>query len=121
MQRLFSMFPLGLPGIGLLLLRSSVACALLAEGYSYRQGLPAWLQGAAILLSLALFAGYLTPIAAALGLLLHGLIWFKYGAGNAAVAILVSLDAIALALVGPGGYSVDASRFGRRVVVLPPT
>ena len=55
------------------------------------------------------------------GLLLHGLIWFKYGAGNAAVAILVSLDAIALALVGPGGYSVDASRFGRRVVVLPPT
>jgi hypothetical protein len=115
------MFPPGYPGIGLLFLRSSVACALLAEGYCYRQGLPAWLQGAAILLSLTLFAGYLTPIAAAIGLLVHGFIWFKFGAANAAPAIIVFLDAISLVLVGPGGYSVDASRFGRRVVVLPPT
>ena len=32
-------------------------------------------------------------------------------------AAVISLDAIALALVGPGGYSVDAYLFGRRVVV----
>ena len=115
------MFPQGWPGIGLLFLRSSVAIALLAEGYGHRQSLPGWLQGASILLSLTLFAGYLTPIAAALGLVLHGLFWFKFAGGSAAVAIIVSLNAIALVLIGPGGYSVDASRFGRRVVVLPPT
>ncbi|MBV8139282.1 MAG: hypothetical protein JO121_27180 [Deltaproteobacteria bacterium] len=119
MQRLFSMFPAGWPGIGLLSLRSSVAIALLAEIYGHRQGLPGWIQGAAILLSLTLLAGYLTPIFAATGLLLHGLIWFKSGGSSAAVAI-VSLDMLAIALLGPGAYSVDAYLFGRRVVVLPP-
>jgi hypothetical protein len=119
MQRLFSMFPPGWPGIGLLLLRSSVAFALLAESYP-REGLPGWLRGATILLSLILFAGYLTPIAAAIGLVLHGLISFKFGGDSAAVTLIVSLDAVALALIGPGAYSVDASRFGRRVLALPP-
>jgi hypothetical protein len=114
------MFPRGWPGIGLLCLRFSVAIAVLVEGYPHQRHLPAGIQVAAILLSITLFAGYLTPIAAAIGLLFHGLIWLSFGGGNAAVAIIVSLDTFALALVGPGGYSVDASRFGRRVVVLPP-
>ena len=30
------------------------------------------------------------------------------------------LDALALVLIGPGAYSIDARRFGRRLVVLPP-
>jgi hypothetical protein len=38
MQRLFSMFPSGLPGFALLLLlRGSVALAVLLEGYAHRQ------------------------------------------------------------------------------------
>jgi hypothetical protein len=120
MQRLFSMFPAGLPGIALLLLRSSVAIGLLLDDYYHRQGLSGWTQGAAILLSLALFAGYLTPVAAAIGLLLHGLIWFKLGGGAAAAEVILCLDMTALAVLGPGAYSVDASRFGRRVIVWPP-
>jgi hypothetical protein len=119
MQRLFSMFPQGLPGIGLLVLRFSVAISLLIDDYSHRQGLSGAFHAAAILLSIALLAGYLTPVATAIGLLLHGLIWFKLGGGWGAVDLIVSLDMIALALLGPGGYSVDAFRFGRRVVVLP--
>jgi hypothetical protein len=117
-QRLFSMFPLGLPGIGLLLLRFSVAIALLLEGYGHRQ--PGWIPAAAILLSIPLFAGYMTPIAAAIGLLFHALTWLTWGGGTAALVSIVSLDITALALLGPGAYSVDASLFGRRIVVLPP-
>ncbi len=120
MQRLFSMFPQGWPGIGLLFLRSSVAIALLAEQYCERQALPGWIQAAAILLSITLFAGYMTPIAAAIGLLLQGLCWSRSGGGSAAIAIIISLDTAALALLGPGSYSIDAFRFGRRVLVLPP-
>lgn len=119
-QRLFSMFPPGWPGIGLLLLRSSVAIALLAEAYLHRQELPGWVHGAAVLLAVSLITGYLTPIAAAIALLFHVLVWSRLGVGGAALAVVVSLEIIALALLGPGEYSVDAYRFGRRVVVLPP-
>jgi hypothetical protein len=118
-QRLFSMFPPGLPGIGLLLLRISVAIGLLLEGYGHRQ--VGWIHATAVLLSITLFAGYVTPIAAAAGLLFHGLIWLTSGGGSAAILSIVSLDITALALLGPGAYSVDASLFGRRVVVLPPS
>ena len=107
--------------MGLVFLRFSVAVALLAEAYCHRQNLPGWLQGVTVLLSIPLFAGWLTPIAAAFGLFLHGAIWLKFGAASPAAAIIAPLDVVALVLLGPGAYSVDALRFGRRVVVLPPT
>ena len=113
------MFPQGWPGIGLLLLRSSVAVSLLIEGLCGRQSLPGWIQVVALLLPIAFFTGCMTPIAAAIGLICHGLIWLKLGP-NAASAVFVSLDMMALALVGPGAYSFDAYRYGRRVLVSPP-
>jgi hypothetical protein len=116
------MFPPGWPGVALLLLRASVAIALLVETYAQRQSLGGWMQVAAILISLAISVGYLTPIAAAAALLFHALIGLVAGGGlnGAAVAIVLSLDALALALLGPGAYSFDSRRFGRRLVVLPP-
>jgi hypothetical protein len=116
------MFPPGLPGLALLLLRASVALGLLAETYGQRQALPGWTQVTAILISLALSVGYLTPVAAAAALVFHALIGFALDGGRngAAVAIVLSLDALALSLLGPGAYSLDSRRFGRRLVVLPP-
>ena len=43
-QRLFSMFPPGMPGLALLLLRASVAMALLLDSYGHRRDLSGWLQ-----------------------------------------------------------------------------
>lgn len=71
------------------------------------------------LLALALCAGFLTPIVALLAVAVQlmrigGV--FHYAA-PCLVTILVTL---ALAMLGPGAYSIDARRFGRRILVLPP-
>jgi putative oxidoreductase len=118
-QRLFNMFPPGFPGMALLALRVSVGLALLIDAFDHGQTLSAWLQGAGALLSVALFAGYLTPIVALIALVFHALFWTLYGADGALLAGIVALDALALAALGPGAYSFDSYRFGRRVV-LPP-
>jgi hypothetical protein len=119
-QRLFSMFPLGWPGLALLLLRGSVATAVLLEGYGHRQGLSGWMLGALTLLSACLCAGFLTPIVAILAMLFHVLAWSSLSIDGAEITAIALLDALALAMLGPGAYSIDAYRFGRRVVVLPP-
>lgn len=116
------MFPPGLPGLALLLLRLSVAAALLVDDYAHRDALPGWVHAAAILISLVVSVGYLTPIVAAAALVYHSLAWFALGSGVDAVAmtLVLTLDALALALLGPGAYSLDSRRFGRRLVVLSP-
>ncbi len=94
--------------------------ALLFERTFCYPASPGWIEAAAILLSITLLAGYLTPIVATICLFLHAILWYRLGGGSAAFAIIVCLDLIALMLLGPGGYSVDAFRFGRRVIVVPP-
>jgi uncharacterized membrane protein YphA (DoxX/SURF4 family) len=113
------MFPTGLPGVALVLLRASAVTALLGDQFSHRQDLSGWIHGSAIIISIALIAGCFTPFAALLGLV-HGLLWSGLSTGNTAAAIIIALNSIALTLLGPGAYSVDSYRFGRRVVVLPP-
>jgi hypothetical protein len=119
-QRLFSMFPPGPPGLALMLLRASVAGAVLLEIYTHKSALPGWAMGAAGVLAVFLCAGYLTPVASVAALVLHAILWVSLGAESIAIALIASFDALALALLGPGGYSVDSFRFGRRVVLLPP-
>ncbi len=93
---------------------------MLTQDFGHGQLVSSWIQGLAVILALALSAGYQTPIAALVGLLFHALIWSQLGVDSVAEVIIFSLDALALALLGPGAYSVDGYRFGRRVVVLPP-
>ena len=119
MQRLFSMFPAGLPGIALLILRASVIFALVFESYSHQQAVSGWILAMAVLMAAAILAGYLTPIAATISLVTHVLIWSNSGVCNVAGATIATLDLLALALLGPGAYSIDSYRFGRRVL-LPP-
>jgi hypothetical protein len=113
------MFPSGLPGTALLFLRASVTFALVFESFSHRQGVSGWLTGMALLMAGAISAGFLTPIVAIVGLVAHVLIWSNSGICNFAGATVVVLDALALALLGPGAYSIDSYRFGRRLLRPP--
>jgi len=111
------MFPRGAPGFALLLLRVSLASSVLlsAGGEPHRE---AWILALAFALGTALCVGFLTPIAA----LLTIPVYLVETAGPSIVpaAVLTPvLQAVALSLLGPGSYSIDAYRYGRRVVVLP--
>jgi hypothetical protein len=114
------MFPPGLPGVALLLLRESVAVASVAASYSQGHGAASASHVAAILIAAVLSLGFLTPVVVIADLALHALIWISHGIDSVTLAGIVVFDAIALALLGPGAYSIDCYRFGRRVVVLPP-
>jgi hypothetical protein len=114
------MFPRGLPGLALLLLRASTAIAVVIECYAHRSELPGWIQTVAWVVSIALCAGFLTPILALTGLAFHGFVWLGLDGVPWAFMVIRFLDVVALALLGPGAYSVDAYRFGQRLVVLPP-
>lgn len=118
MQRLFSMFPTGWPGIALLLLRLALAAMLFPGAL----GLPAhlesfWVLTGLALVAIALCAGLLTPVAAVLCVAAELAAWQLSGTGLSALHICAILVAIALAMLGPGGYSWDARLFGRRKIV----
>ncbi|MEG0183503.1 MAG: hypothetical protein RR704_08630 [Stenotrophomonas sp.] len=100
MQRLYVMFPDRGPGLGLMWLRICVAAAMLLPAPA--AGGPWWLCLAAAGL---LLPGLLTPLATALavsGLYLQG------------AALPWCVLPLALLVLGPGAYSLDAQLFGRR-------
>lgn len=69
-----------------------------------------------ILLGTALCAGFLTPVAALLAVALQLL---RFTSSNASLVCLsvIILNTLALAILGPGAYSVDALLFGRRLLL----
>lgn len=122
MQRLYSMFPRGLPGLALLLLRISVACGLLLNVYGRRRELTAWLLVSSLLLGATLLIGLLTPLVALLALAANLAIPMSCSVGFQSIGyvIIATINAMALCLLGPGAYSFDAYLFGRRVIDLTP-
>jgi hypothetical protein len=101
-ERLFSMFPRGAPGVALLFLRAGVAASVLAMPVAYAVATP-------------IVLGFITPVAAPVCALLA--IGDLVAHGPSVFVVIRILDAVALALLGPGGYSIDAWMFGRRVIV----
>ena len=119
MQRLYSSFARGWPGIGLLFLRVTAATITVfhSDGgaLALNRSLSTLLiEGVAALL---LFAGLWTPIA---GSLLVGLAaWTAFlRAGDPWALLLLAAVGSAIAMLGPGAWSVDAHLFGRRRLTL---
>ena len=115
MRRLFSTFAPGWPGAGLLLLRLVAGASLIIHGFARLQTGPSIqfmvLPVVAIIIGILLLAGLWTPVA---GLLVAALALWNIitRPGDPSACIFMAAIGAALALLGPGAWSVDARLFG---------
>jgi uncharacterized membrane protein YphA (DoxX/SURF4 family) len=132
LQRLFSIFPGGWPGVGLLLLRAAAGVTAVVGGGVHLSDHGAstpgtWIVGLpAVACGALLLVGFLTPVVGAtvgLGTIAVALSWLPAANSNAfdarlSLTLLVVMDA-AIVLLGPGAFSLDARLFGRREIIIP--
>jgi uncharacterized membrane protein YphA (DoxX/SURF4 family) len=132
LQRLFSAFPGGWPGVGLLLLRVAIGLvAVIQCGFYLTQSAMStpgiWLGG---LLGLAaggsLLLGFVTPIAGVIvGLGAVGIGFSVFPAPTPNLfdarlsAVFACIMTVAIVFLGPGAFSLDAVLFGRREIIIP--
>jgi hypothetical protein len=112
-----ALFPGGVIGAGLLLLRISVASTLIMITCVHCDA-PDWVQFLSILAAASLCAGLQTRIMACLSIVAPVFALFASRVPLLPAA-LHAMDALALVLTGAGAWSADAVMFGRRVVTLP--
>jgi putative oxidoreductase len=123
LQRLFSTFPEGWPGTGLLLLRAVAAIPAVQQGIA---GLltaplktPLILQLVAACSAALLLVGLWTPVAGVLMAVAELCLVLSHPADPWMHVRVGTLD-VALAMLGPGAWSADAHLFGRkRIDILP--
>jgi uncharacterized membrane protein YphA (DoxX/SURF4 family) len=115
------MFPAGIAGVALFVLRSSVAVNLIVEATTYGSLFKQpWLFLVVAVPASLLCLGLMTPYCAAFtGLLQLAALFAFAGQGKFPVALSV-LNSAVVAMLGPGAYSIDARIFGRRLLVVPP-
>jgi putative oxidoreductase len=120
-QRLFSTFPEGWPGTGLVLLRGVMAIPLVqgtTGPFALAFPLSLSLQLLTAACSALLIVGLWTPIAGVF-MALSELTLLVFTFSGASMHIALAALAAALAMLGPGAWSVDAHLFGRKRIQIP--
>ena len=117
MQRLFSTFANGWPGLGLLLQRFATSAALLhcaaaqIRTASEFASIPPQLIAAAA--GLLVFIGLWTPVAGLIVAIAE--LWIAFsGGGDPWMAGILAVLGASLSAIGPGAWSIDARLFGRK-------
>ena len=120
MRRLFSTFPNGWPGLGLLLQRMLTACLLVRLGMielartsfflSSLSMIPEIVAGCAGIL---LFVGLWTPVTGSLIAVTE--LWIAMTQiGDPWISVMLATLGVTAAMIGPGAWSIDARLFGRK-------
>jgi len=130
---MFSMFPDGTPGAGLLLLRAAGGALLVAQSAAYFSGqhelrlLVLIVVSVTSIVGVLLLIGFLTrwvALAAALVGVSCVFSWQPESSvgplGIPITAALTVVIAIAVRCLGPGAFSIDARLFGRQEIIIPP-
>jgi putative oxidoreductase len=117
-QRLFSTFADGPPGAGLLIQRLLVGTALLYCAVAAPSGPAEAPQVIGALAGVLLIGGLWTPVAGVVAGCAEAWIALSSPANIWNCAIL-AVFAGTLALIGPGAWSIDARRYGRKHYVPP--
>jgi hypothetical protein len=119
-QRLYSMFPAGAAGCGLLLLRLCAAGMLLRNVTRFPTVPPrVWETAVLLVLAGALCLGVVTPLICAASALVQALILLRAGDRDLFQFAFSFCVAIALFLLGPGAFSIDSHLFGRKLIPPP--
>ena len=123
MRRLFSTFAGGSPGIGLLILRLVLGSVLIVRAsFKLWSDPPLTLTIASLILlagAILLILGLWTPIAGTIVALVE--LWkILTLPGDKWVWLLLATISAAVAMLGPGLWSVDARLFGWKRVEAPP-
>jgi hypothetical protein len=127
LQRIFSTFPAGWPGAGLLLLRTTLGLTLVTQSAGYFVNwhdlgsltrLVALLAGVS---GVSLSVGYVTPFAGVVGgvVTVNSAMSYPSLFDTRLATVLAISIAVAILCLGPGAFSIDARLFGRREIVIP--
>jgi hypothetical protein len=113
------MFPAGLPGTALLLLRISIGGLLSVTALSNEAAgkFASWKALFLCVTCVLLLLGALTPLASASSIAIEATYWSGTESLESLRLALIMLVSLTIFILGPGAYSIDSRHFGRRLIL----